>query len=98
MILSDQIMGTENPFSGLYRSNRTQPAKSTKLFIKENVNVAGEWIRDYLKKGTPGEADDLLPEEGKVLQLDKGKLARSKEHTSELQSRGQLVCRLLLEK
>src|SRR5437870_9328620 len=27
-----------------------------------------------------------------------GKLARSEEHTSELQSRGHLVCRLLLEK
>jgi len=85
MILSDQIMGTENPFSGLYRSNRTQPAKSTKLFIKENVNVAGEWIRDYLKKGTPGEADDLLPEEGKVLQLDKGKLAVYKNRKGGIQ-------------
>src|SRR5690625_6265651 len=28
----------------------------------------------------------------------KGTLARSEEHTSELQSRGHLVCRLLLEK
>src|SRR5207253_8168401 len=28
----------------------------------------------------------------------KGKLLRSEEHTSELQSRGHLVCRLLLEK
>src|SRR5690625_6906985 len=27
-----------------------------------------------------------------------GQIARSEEHTSELQSRGQLVCRLLLEK
>src|SRR5690625_7656088 len=27
-----------------------------------------------------------------------GRVARSEEHTSELQSRGQLVCRLLLEK
>src|SRR5690625_5387810 len=29
---------------------------------------------------------------------ENGKLARSEEHTSELQSRGQLVCRLLLAK
>src|SRR5690625_5860858 len=28
----------------------------------------------------------------------KGRLTRSEEHTSELQSRGHLVCRLLLEK
>src|SRR5439155_19965271 len=30
--------------------------------------------------------------------LDRGPPARSEEHTSELQSRGHLVCRLLLEK
>src|SRR5690625_5541573 len=33
---------------------------------------------------------------GKAIQLHP--LVRSEEHTSELQSRGQLVCRLLLEK
>src|SRR5690625_5891836 len=37
-----------------------------------------------------------LPADGKV-QLFDGR-TRSEEHTSELQSRGQLVCRLLLEK
>src|SRR5439155_3823460 len=30
--------------------------------------------------------------------LNEAKVVRSEEHTSELQSRGQLVCRLLLEK
>src|SRR5690554_7379292 len=33
-----------------------------------------------------------------VLQLENGELQRSEEHTSELQSRPHLVCRLLLEK
>src|SRR2546421_6963282 len=31
-------------------------------------------------------------------QVDRGKSGRSEEHTSELQSRSDLVCRLLLEK
>src|SRR5207253_8642756 len=31
-----------------------------------------------------------------ALDLNKGTIRRSEEHTSELQSRGQLVCRLLL--
>src|SRR5690625_7129305 len=35
---------------------------------------------------------------GLVYTLRKGTLDRSEEHTSELQSRGHLVCRLLLEK
>src|SRR5690625_5787985 len=33
-----------------------------------------------------------------VIQIEKRDLLRSEEHTSELQSRGHLVCRLLLEK
>src|SRR5690625_5524403 len=39
--------------------------------------------------------NEVLRTDGKVLPLDN---PRSEEHTSELQSRGHLVCRLLLEK
>src|SRR5690349_23419379 len=41
--------------------------------------------------------DRNLPSTDRLLQLFE-KLARSEEHTSELQSRRDLVCRLLLEK
>src|SRR5690625_6789683 len=37
-------------------------------------------------------------EGGENVWLDKERTSRSEEHTSELQSRGHLVCRLLLEK
>src|SRR5215208_8040414 len=42
----------------------------------------------------PGLSRSLAPE----LRRDTGSRPRSEEHTSELQSRGHLVCRLLLEK
>src|SRR5690349_24112421 len=46
-----------------------------------------------------GEAGDLLPGRPGVAALPEARLARrSEEHTSELQSRRDLVCRLLLEK
>src|SRR2546430_10731163 len=35
---------------------------------------------------------------GWILELDRGRDRRSEEHTSELQSQSNLVCRLLLEK
>src|SRR5690625_5578576 len=41
---------------------------------------------------------DLLPENGLILEGFELNDMRSEEHTSELQSRGHLVCRLLLEK
>src|SRR5207253_11003447 len=45
--------------------------------------------------------EDRIPDGAVAVTLDDGyfdALARSEEHTSELQSRGHLVCRLLLEK
>src|SRR5690625_6593541 len=38
------------------------------------------------------------PESGDKITAQNGRYGRSEEHTSELQSRGHLVCRLLLEK
>src|SRR5687768_17773021 len=42
--------------------------------------------------------DGVVAGNGGVADLHGGRLARSEEHTSELQSRLHLVCRLLLEK
>src|SRR4051812_49689778 len=45
------------------------------------------------------QADQLAcPQARTIEQLEQGKVARSEEHTSELQSHVNLVCRLLLEK
>src|SRR5690625_3834156 len=45
--------------------------------------------------GAPQGAEHL---ELRIARAQRNRLVRSEEHTSELQSRGQLVCRLLLEK
>src|SRR5260221_9342696 len=52
-------------------------------------------IRSYSGKGTKALFDLLEKNKGEVESLIRG---RSEEHTSELQSRSDLVCRLLLEK
>src|SRR5438874_840213 len=52
----------------------------------------GDGARGNGRRGTPADR------ERKDRQGDGGKGARSEEHTSELQSRRDLVCRLLLEK
>src|SRR5207253_10430582 len=50
-------------------------------------------IRRYRRAGSGGEIEWLRPD-----RRCSQKQNRSEEHTSELQSRGHLVCRLLLEK
>src|SRR5690349_22917375 len=57
----------------------------TTLFRSDDVARCGEWLRCNAFG-----ADGNLLEESAVI--------RSEEHTSELQSRRDLVCRLLLEK
>src|SRR2546428_10005509 len=49
---------------------------------------------DHAHAGLPGNLDRLLH----AIEIEKQDLVRSEEHTSELQSRSDLVCRLLLEK
>src|SRR5699024_12847612 len=46
-------------------------------------------------RGDPGTSRSAP---GRIRRLDRARLRRSEEHTSELQSRFDLVCRLLLEK
>src|SRR5437660_10960960 len=45
-----------------------------------------------------GDAEPAFPAGEKVQPFEHSDIRRSEEHTSELQSRGHLVCRLLLEK
>src|SRR5690625_6852198 len=59
-------------------------------YTKKLANEAGE--------NRPGIVHRLDKDTSGLLVVAKTNIARSEEHTSELQSRGQLVCRLLLEK
>src|SRR5690625_433844 len=62
--------------------------------LKLAVNAALTLQRPLLIKGEPGTGKTMLAEE---VAAALNRPLRSEEHTSELQSRGHLVCRLLLE-
>src|SRR3712207_7385598 len=68
----------------------------------ELVSAGDEGARDRALRGLHPDLDEVEPEGqfttiGQVREVVRG-VARSEEHTSELQSRQYLVCRLLLEK
>src|SRR5260370_32169244 len=83
------------PYTTLFRSNADRLAKDV---ARINDAARGKWLsiigvtlallRNYKPEG---DADDGEP-------LAAGGVVRSEEHTSELQSHLNLVCRLLLEK
>src|SRR2546430_11352553 len=66
----------------------------TTLFRSTILEVDPVQVRPRLIGGGMTEVDDVAT----VLQRAHERLRRSEEHTSELQSQSNLVCRLLLEK
>src|SRR5205809_4856489 len=85
------------PYTTLFRS---QQMPSGQRLLKEEVDaqdvaeVVGKWTGIPVSRLLEGEMRKLLEMEARLHE----RVVRSEEHTSELQSRLHLVCRLLLEK
>src|SRR3712207_8193317 len=85
------------PYTTLFRSaDETDPLAPA----RGAQRVAGVRVPDQAAQGHEQHQPDPTAHEhqGAGDQLPAGQTARSEEHTSELQSRQYLVCRLLLEK
>src|SRR5437870_9595296 len=80
------IRNTKYDMSGLGDSRRLRAAMALNRVSGEIVTASGEFL-----KSKPNESTSKL--ETSITRLLRA--ARSEEHTSELQSRGHLVCRLL---
>src|SRR3989442_11002390 len=83
------------PYTTLFRSRATGPTTGIDFteFSYCRLRFYASSRRQFLVQGTSSVSKILLS--GSVFS---SKLCRSEEHTSELQSRPHLVCRLLLEK
>jgi len=66
----------------------------TRQTVTENIKSSGVWVHDQPLI----EVMDILIDDASFIAFEIVDYARSEEHTSELQSRLHLVCRLLLEK
>src|SRR3712207_8633852 len=83
------------PYTTLFRSQLLVAFGST---IKRVTPKDASWPSATVKSTkTIGGVTALVEADGKVYGIN-GQSVRSEEHTSELQSRQYLVCRLLLEK
>src|SRR3712207_8603977 len=86
------------PYTTLFRSRRTLPARRplARLPKPERGRGLGGFNERAPAEGLLRERASRRDERGHARPLRR--LLRSEEHTSELQSRQYLVCRLLLEK
>src|SRR5690625_5620195 len=84
--------------------NYVVETRSTVRMIAKEFGVSKSTVHKDLTERLPEINPELANEVKEILDYHKsirhirGGEARSEEHTSELQSRGHLVCRLLLEK
>src|SRR3989442_280393 len=73
--------------------------RSLEIPLRQKANfVCLAQFCDWDQNERPAPGRDVLERVGQVLELSETYEIRSEEHTSELQSRPHLVCRLLLEK
>src|SRR5207237_9855893 len=83
------------PYTTLFRSHVGDPEPPvTGETVLEQLAVAR--LEDVQGLGGPGKQDNRQREDGELARHEY--IVRSEEHTSELQSHLNLVCRLLLEK
>lgn len=86
-IVADLVMGKANAWADLFDPSRHQPVKAASNFIKENINVAGQYLKDL-----PGavEAKDFVSVnagEGKIVEKDRQKLAVYRTRSGQLMIR-----------
>src|SRR5690625_5907716 len=72
-------------------------ASRLQIEVKSNLNNVQKHVDYICLMENKQELISTLQEKFKDAQIIQGEIFRSEEHTSELQSRGHLVCRLLLE-
>jgi glycine/D-amino acid oxidase-like deaminating enzyme/Rieske Fe-S protein len=75
MIISDGILGSPNPWASMYRATRITPTKGAGKLIEENVDVAMQYLRDYLTHAEKEQLQDVPLGEGRVAQLDGKRVA-----------------------
>lgn len=75
MIFNDLLSGRENEWAKLYKASRFTPVKSAKNYIKENINVAKQYIKDIPGKAEAEEFSEVKTGEGKVVEIDNEKWA-----------------------
>src|SRR5206468_12464376 len=98
LLLRRPPCSTLSPYTTLFRSQLYLGPLSIRVAIIPSSVVGGAADRLGLGRGCPRAGRMPRYSHYKIRQLGDSRAQRSEEHTSELQSRSDLVCRLLLEK
>jgi glycine/D-amino acid oxidase-like deaminating enzyme/nitrite reductase/ring-hydroxylating ferredoxin subunit len=84
VVISDQILGRDNPWTELFDPNRVKPLASAKEFVTENVNVAKRFVGDRVRRPAPVSAEDVQPGQAQVAYVNGRHVAVSRDDDGRL--------------
>jgi len=67
VLITDLILGRDNPFAHLYDPHRLTVGASAPTFVEENVKVGAKFVKDRIAHPQSGTADDLAPGQAAVM-------------------------------
>jgi len=90
ILLTELIAGRASPWATLYDPSRKM-LRAPIEYAKENLNVAAQYVEDYLGAGDVGSPDALAPGQGAVLRRGLTKIAAYRDYDGVLHERS-AVC------
>ncbi len=94
MMLTAEITGRENPWLAAFDATRQRGPLTSRDLLRENVDVAKQFMGDRLTNLSPPPADDLGPGEGGIVTVDGDKVAGFRDDDGSLHAVSP-VCRHL---
>jgi glycine/D-amino acid oxidase-like deaminating enzyme/nitrite reductase/ring-hydroxylating ferredoxin subunit len=83
-LISDQILGHDNPWQARFGARRITPGKSAMQYARENVIVTKHMVKDYLGTEKLDDFAAIEPGQGRVASVDGEKLAIHRTPEGEL--------------
>ncbi len=83
-IITDTIMNVDNKWAELFDSLRHNPMAAAGEFLKENLNVAAQYISDIPFKDDVDEFSEVQSGEGKVITIDGEKYGAFRDESGSL--------------
>ncbi|MBP1975070.1 glycine/D-amino acid oxidase-like deaminating enzyme [Cohnella thailandensis] len=81
LVLTDLIMARDNPYAELFDPSRFEAGPSVKTFIKENANVAKEFVKGKLEWMST-KPEELGPDQGALVRLHGRKVGAYRARTA----------------
>ena len=84
MILSDLVLGIDNPWAQLYDAQRLKVRGAASMFVKENAKVARHWVGDRLARTDAPTIEAVAPGEGAIVSLHGERIAVYRDEANTL--------------